>query len=240
MKNVDFFRGIAEKNEFITFGNIHIGLLLIALIGCFLILNSKESKVLELIIGIGLLSQQFILYYWYLTTKYCLFSEGLPLYHCRIAIIALGIGFLFNKKKLLKIGSYWGIFGSISALLFVGLDPFYFPHITQFSYFIGHFLLLWSSVYCLFIKKIGMNNKDYYTCLIVTNIYHLSMFVINPMLKSNYGYMTFSPISIGQELAPVIYGLIVIIIFNAILTMEYMLCNRNVENITNEDLVISN
>ena len=64
MKNMDFFTGVADKNEFITFGNIYIGLLLIALIGCFWVLKSnKENRVLELIIGIGLLIQQFILYY---------------------------------------------------------------------------------------------------------------------------------------------------------------------------------
>ena len=33
-----------------------------------------------------------------------------------------------------------------------GLDPFVFPHITQFSFFIGHLFLLWGAVYCIFIE----------------------------------------------------------------------------------------
>ena len=223
-----FFRGTAEKAELILFSNIHIMLLALALFGSLFILKSKkDNKKLEIIIGVCLLSQQFILYSWYLITKYKLLEDGLPLYHCRIAIITMGLGLVFNKKNLVKIGSYWGIFGSISALIFVNLDPFLFPHLTQFSYFIGHYFLLWGATYLLWIKQIGMNKIDYKNALIFTNIYHISMFFVNKLLKSNYGYVSSSPIGIGNNLNPIIYLIIVMMIFNIILTIEYKLCNKN-------------
>lgn len=235
LKNIYFFRGVAEETNFVLFSKIHIILLLIALVGCLLILKKENNRRLEIIIGSCLLIQQFVLYTWYLVTKYCLISEGLPLYHCRIAIISLGLGLLLNKDILMKIGSYWGIFGSISALLFIGLDPFYFPHITQFSYFIGHYLLLWGALYALLVKNIGMTKMDYKNTLIFTNIYHISMFFLNRILNSNYGYMALSPISIGRNLSPVIYAIIVIIVFNLILTIEYLLCNRH--NLYNNEYI---
>lgn len=228
MKNIlYFFRGTEEKVNFILFSNIHIMLLIVALLGSLLILKSKkDNRKLEILIGAFLLSQQLILYSWYLITKYRLLSEGLPLYHCRIAIITMGFGLIFKKKMLIKIGSYWGIFGSISALLFVGLDPFYFPHMTQFSYFIGHYFLLWGAIYLLWIKQIGMNKTDYKNALIFTNIYHIAMFFFNKMIDGNYGYMSLSPIGIGNNLHPVVYGFIVMMIFNIVLTIEYVLCNK--------------
>ena len=65
----------------------------------------------------------------------------------------MGIGLLFNKSICRKLGSMWGLIGAIFALIYPsGLDPFVFPHITQFSFFIGHLFLLWGAVYCIFIN----------------------------------------------------------------------------------------
>lgn len=222
-----FFRATEEYPNFITFGKEHLLLLVIAIVGSlFILTRKKECRRIELILGIGMIVQQTILYCWYFITKYHLLSEGLPLYHCRIAIITMGLGLTFKYKPLQKIGSYWGIFGSISALIFVGLDNFYFPHITQFSYFIGHFLLLWGAIYLLNIKKVGMSKKDYQNTLIFTNIYHIIMFFVNKIVHGNYAYMASSPIPIGDSLSPVAYGLCVMMIFNIILTIEYIYCNR--------------
>ena len=81
------------------------------------------------------------------------FTEGLPLYHCRVAILALALGLIFKINLLLNIGAYWGIFGSISALLVVGADPFAFPHVTQFSLFYWAFVLIMGSCLLTFRKK---------------------------------------------------------------------------------------
>jgi len=129
----------------------------------------------------------------------------------------------------MKLGSYLGIITSILALLFPGLDPFSFPHITQFSYFIGHLFLLWGSVYLLFIKKIGMSKEDFKKTIIFINVYHLLMLFINKIIDSNYAYMSSPPIEIGIKLSPLIYALSVIMIFNMILITEYILINKNKE-----------
>ena len=192
-----------------------------------------ENRILELFIGVILITQQVILYTWYSISKYNLLKEGLPLFHCRIAIIFVGIGLIFNRKPLMKIGSYWGIFGSISALLLPGIDPFSFPHITQFSYFIGHLFLLWGSIYLLSVKKIGMSEIDLKNLLLFTTAYHLLMLMVNTILNSNYAYMNAPPFYIGDGLNPLIYSLTVIMIFNIVLCIEYFFINKNA--VVNED-----
>ncbi|MGL5328719.1 MAG: TIGR02206 family membrane protein [Peptostreptococcaceae bacterium] len=224
----NFFTTTSNEVNFITFGKIHFMLLLIALLGSInILINKKESRNFEIFVGSVLVIQQVILYSWYLATNYNLITQGLPLYHCRIAILFVGIGMLFNKKNLMKLGSYLGIFGSISALLFPGLDPFSFPHMTQFSFFIGHIFLLWGSLYLLFVKNIGMSKVDFNKSLIFINVYHVLMFILNNAVSSNYGYMNSPPISALNSMNTFIYSFGVIITFNIIFSIEYFLLNRD-------------
>ncbi|MGL5348006.1 MAG: TIGR02206 family membrane protein [Peptostreptococcaceae bacterium] len=223
----NFFTSNVGQNNFSSFGNIHIILLLIALVGSiYIIINKKENRAFELIIAGVLILQQASLYFWYFGSNYNILQEGLPLYHCRISILFVGLGMLFNNSKLIKIGSYWGIFGSTMALLFPSIDPFAFPHITQFSFFIGHIFLLWGCIYILFVKNIGMSTVDLKTILVFTNVYHILMFMLNSNLTSNYGYMNHPPISILNVLNPYVYSIGVIITFNLIIIIEYLLINK--------------
>lgn len=225
-----FFSTSIGKNNFVAFGMIHLFLLIVAFLGSVIIVKSKkESRLFEIFIGSILLVQQLTLYTWYIGGNYHFLKEGLPLFHCRIAIIMLIIGLIFKNDFMTKMGSYWGVFGSTSALIFPGLDPFAFPHITQISYFIGHILLLWGSVYLLFVKNIGMSKIEFKKVLIITNIYHITIFVLNNIIGSNYAYMKSSPIGIGNSLNPFLYGFVVMTIFNMILSIEYIIINR-IEN----------
>lgn len=222
-----FFRKSIGQNNFATFGKLHLIILSIALlVSMFIIIRKEESRVFELFVGIVLLIQQVILYFWYFKENYHPLQEGLPLFHCRVAIITLLIGLIFKKDFMAKMGSYWGIFGSISAMLFPALDPFSFPHITQFSYFIGHVFLLWGSIYLLFVKNVGMNKYEFKKIVIITNIYHALIFILNNIIGSNYAFMSTSPIGIGNNLNPYLYGLIVMMIFNIILSLEYIIINK--------------
>ena len=230
-KIIYFFRTSIERDNFSSFGVIHLILLTVTLLGILIIINEKrENRLFELFVGIVLLIQQTILYLWYFKGNYHFIQEGLPLFHCRIAIILISIGMISKKDFMMKMGSYWGIFGSISALLFPKLDPFVFPHMTQFSYFIGHILLLWGSIYLLTVKKVGMSKLDFKKVFIITNLYHIAMFNINNLINSNYAYMKSSPIGIGNKLNPILYGFIVMMIFNLILILEYFALNKKKES----------
>ncbi|MDY6015196.1 MAG: TIGR02206 family membrane protein [Bacilli bacterium] len=223
-----FFRNTSEYSNFKIFGSGHISILLVAILGVVsMIKRIGISRKFEKIVGIVLLSQQAILYTWYLLSGYKLLTEGLPLYHCRIAILLTGIGLLFNKSICKKLGSIWGLIGAVFALVYPsGLDPFIFPHITQFSFFIGHLFLLWGSVYCIFVECIKLNKKDLKTTIYFTNIYHISVFILNHMIGANYGFMRISPIGIGNNLHPVVYGLIVTALFNVLIIFMNSLMNR--------------
>ena len=217
-----FFRGGQEDYYFKAFGLPHIIHLIIAVAVVMHILKiNKGNRKFELFIGFVLLLQQAILYSWYLGANFKVITEGLPFYHCRVAIIALGLGLIFNKELLTKIGAYWGLSGGILAFVVINTDGFYYPHITLFSYFIGHYFLLWGAVYALFVKKIGMSKKDYHFMLKFTTGYHIFIFFVNKALGANYAYMASSPIGFASNWSAIPYALLVITIFNLIITIEY-------------------
>lgn len=221
-----FFRGIPDGVDFMKFGQSHFIIILLSiLIGYLIVKHIKQHRSFELFIGIVLLIQQATLYLWYFINDYNVLTQGLPLYHCRISILLLGIGLIFNKQTLMKFGGYWGIIGSIFALLVPCPDPFLFPHITLVSYFVGHMFLLWGSLYVLCVKKVGMSNMDLRRLLIFTNVYCIAMYILNYIIGSNYGYMNSSPIPIGHELNHLIYGLIVMFISNLIMCLIYIALN---------------
>lgn len=222
-----FFRGIPDDISFMQFGLFHIVVLILSILISYLIIKHKrENRNFEVFIGIILLIQQSTLYMWYFLNNYNVLTQGLPLYHCRISILFLIIGLIFNNKSLIKFGSYWGIIGSTFALLVPGPDPFVFPHITLVSYFIGHVLLLWGSIYVLCVKKIGMNKIDLKKLLAFTNIYCITMYIFNYMIGSNYGYMNSPPISLGHSLNQLTYGIIVLIISNIVMGLIYFALNN--------------
>ena len=228
MNNIKyFFRGVPDNTKFVPFGLSHILILTLSTFISYMIISNKEEKRrYEIFIGTVLITQQLFLYMWYITNNYNILTQGLPLYHCRIAILSLSIGLIFNKLKYMKFGAYWGIVGATIALLIpVDVDPFLFPHITIVSFFVGHMFLLWGSIYVLYVKKVEITKIDLKKILSFTNIYCIFIYMFNYIANSNYGFMNSSPIPIGKNLNHIVYGAIVILISNIVINIIYVVLN---------------
>lgn len=239
MQNIKyFFRGVPDNTKFVQFGLSHLWILIVSTLVSYIIIKHKEeNRRLEIFIGIVLIIQQGALYMWYTATNYNVLTQGLPLYHCRIAILFLSIGLLFNKVPLMKLGAYWGLAGAIIALVIpADMDPFMFPHITMVSFFIGHMFLLWGSIYVLYAKKIGITKTDLKRILTFTNTYCVVIYIFNYMAKSNYGFMNSSPIQVGNNLNHFMYGIIVILISNIVINIIYHVLNFTTKE--KEELVL--
>lgn len=233
-----FFRGVPDNTKFVPLGLSHILILTLSTLISYIIINHKEEKRrYEIFIGVVLIIQQLFLYMWYITNNYDILTKGLPLYHCRIAILSLSIGLIFNKIKYMKLGAYWGIVGATIALVIpADVDPFLFPHITTVSFFVGHMFLLWGSIYVLYVKKVEITKRDLKKILSFTNIYCIFIYIFNYITNSNYGFMNSSPIPIGNNLNHFMYGTIVILISNIVINIIYIVLNITIKE--KEELVL--
>lgn len=87
--------------------------------------------------------QLICLYLWYFA-YHIPWSNSLPFYHCRLAMFA--VLFLPDRWKSKQFFALMGVSGAIFALGYPVFDPYIFPHITSFSFLLGHYCLLINSL----------------------------------------------------------------------------------------------
>lgn len=148
----------------------------------------KNPKFVRLFKGIQIL-QLLALYSWYVGFGIP-FSNSLPFYHCRLAMFA--VVFLPDKWRSKQYFALLGASGAIFALVYPVFDPYDFPHITSFSFLIGHYALLVNSLVYL------MNHYDKtllkkYMIVAYTFILNLFLVGVNQVTGGNYGLLNKTP-----------------------------------------------
>ena len=148
----------------------------------------KNPKFVHLFKGIQIL-QLLALYSWYVGFGIP-FSNSLPFYHCRLAMFA--VVFLPDKWRSKQYFALLGASGAIFALVYPVFDPYDFPHITSFSFLIGHYALLVNSLVYL------MNHYDKtllkkYMIVAYTFILNLFLVGVNQVTGGNYGLLNKTP-----------------------------------------------
>lgn len=148
----------------------------------------KNPKFILLFKGIQIL-QLLALYSWYVGFGIP-FSNSLPFYHCRLAMFA--VVFLPDKWRSKQYFALLGASGAVFALVYPVFDPYDFPHITSFSFLIGHYALLVNSLVYL------MNHYDKsllkkYMIVAYTFILNLFLVGVNQVTGGNYGLLNKTP-----------------------------------------------
>lgn len=136
------------------------------------------------------------LYTWYVIMAFPL-SESLPFYHCRLAMLFI----LWGKPgRLKRYFAYLGLFGSLAAFIYPVFDPFAFPHITFFTFVIGHYALAVNCiVYLISDKQLKiLDIQDVVTYTVVMNGF---MVVVNYIFGGNYGFLSQTPLFNSKNIA---------------------------------------
>lgn len=156
------------------------------------------------------------LYSWYIAVSWPL-SESLPFYHCRLAMLFI----LWAKPGPLKrYFAYLGLFGSLVAFIYPVFDPFAFPHLTFFTFVVGHYAL---AVNCLLyllsdsqMEVLGRKEVVRYT--VTMNAFLL---FVNALLGGNYGFLSHTPL-VNSRNIPLNFLLVTVIFCFAILSGQSM------------------
>lgn len=132
--------------------------------------------------------QLLALYSWYIWQGFPL-TNSLPLFHCRLAMFAL----LFLREGRLK--TYFallGVVGAYCAIIYPVLDPYDFPHITGFSFLIGHYALLVNGLLTLFAsyERTALKSRQ---VLVATFVFNFLLVLVNQWTGGNYGLLRNTP-----------------------------------------------
>lgn len=185
-------------NEFEQFGRLHITILLIIAITIYLIYINRDSirklpqRPIEIGLGLMLVTPRLMMYFWYFNYETTL-REVLPLYLCRIVIICTAYTLLTGRNELRFITYYWGVFGSVLALLFVDTGGYTFPHVMFFSFFVGHAIMFISAFYMVFISDYTPSIEDLRKIIICSVVYLFITNEVNQLVGGNYNYLESSP-----------------------------------------------
>lgn len=163
------------------------------------------------------LLQLACLYLWYIFYQIPL-ANSLPFYHCRMAMFAL---LLCPKgSKVRYYFSLLGLSGAIFALGYPVFDPYDFPHITSFSFLLGHYALYVNSLNDLLQpakgKILSIKQIVGYTLLM-----NACLVAVNLLTGGNYGLLSRSPIIQSQDLV-LNYVLISAVLIGTLLLFDWI------------------
>ncbi|MBP2622677.1 YwaF family protein [Streptococcus oricebi] len=179
--------------------------------------NPLYRKTFKFLQGFQLLA----LYAWYIGFAIP-FSNSLPFYHCRLAMFA--VLFLPDKWRSKQYFALLGASGAVFALGYPVFDPYDFPHITSFSFLLGHYALFVNSLVYLFnhYDKKLLNKK-----MIVLYTFGLNLFLVgvNQLTGGNYGLLSRPPIIKGDSLL-VNYLVVSTILATALLLFDELFKRR--------------
>lgn len=213
MKFSYFFRFIEDPAA----PRVPVLTLVLFMIALFLIARNMKRPKTFAGIAIGL---QTVMLIWYFKAG-LLLIDGLPLYHCRIAIWVVSIGLLLDKKsKFIVWISILSVPASLLVLLVRDMDHFAFPHITNFYYFLGHGMIFLIAISYIDFYYADLTFKDtaFYTLSV-----HISVYFINILFGSNYAYVTKVPF-IGDKIPSWLsFTIITMVIIGMVTTMQKIL-----------------
>ncbi|MBA2795727.1 TMEM164-related integral membrane acyltransferase [Streptococcus porcinus] len=162
----------------------------------YLTLNYYQKKGFRYFFLALQLFQLITFYGWYILKGFPA-AEALPLYHCRIGMLA--IFFFPNKTKLKQLLMLLGIGGSILALFSPDLYPYPLTHVTNFAFYIGHYALLVNAlVYLLQYYDRDLSSSMFSLTFLAT--LHFSLMIVNILTGGNYGFVMELPLLHSRHL----------------------------------------
>ncbi|WP_066916214.1 YwaF family protein [Streptococcus sp. DD12] len=162
---------------------VFIGLVTLTLV------SYKKDSYRKCFLGLQIF-QLLILYGWYLSHHIPL-SNSLPFYHCRLAMFALV--FLPDRWPLKQYFALLGVSGAAFALGYPVFDPYSFPHITSFSFLLGHYCLLVNGLVYL-LRHFGSERLSAGTLVLWTFALDAFLLGVNALTGGNYGLLKHPPI----------------------------------------------
>ena len=119
-------------------------------------------------------------------------QSHLPLHICGVALFVVVLALLCRNQILYEIGYFWGIVGTLNAVLTPQLGVG-FPHYRFFQYFIVHGGIVVGVLFATWGLRMRPTLKGLLRAFLLANLYMVVIAGINLLLKSNYMFICEPP-----------------------------------------------
>ena len=116
----------------------------------------------------------------------------LPLHICGVGLFIVVFALLRRSQTLYEIGYFWGIVGTLNAVLTPQLEVG-FPHYRFFQYFIIHGGIVVSVLFATWGLRMRPTFKGLLRSFLLVNFYMVVIAGVNLLLKSNYMFICEPP-----------------------------------------------
>lgn len=151
------------------------------------LLSLKKST--RIYIASFLILQQLSLTVWYIMYGGLSLKESLPLELCDISMIICASMFTYKSYLLYEIVYFWGMAGSLEALITPDLGIYTFPHFIFFQFFISHGSIIILCLFMTFVYGYRPSFKSLIKSLIALNIYAGFIGVYDKFMGTNFMYL---------------------------------------------------
>ncbi len=119
-------------------------------------------------------------------------QENLPLHFCSVMMLIAFVA-LWRRQRWASAFVYFGVLAaSIQALITTDLEKS-FPSIQYFFFFLSHGLLFIAALVVPLVQRWRARRVDIVRCVLLGDVYLLSVIPLNLMLGTNYGFTQHGP-----------------------------------------------
>lgn len=147
------------------------------------------KKSTRICISSFLILQQLSLTAWYIIYGGLPLKASLPLELCDISIIISAIMFSCKSYLLYEIVYFWGMAGSLEALITPDLGLYTFPHFVFFQFFLSHGSIIILCLFMTFVYGFRPSFKSLIKSLVLLNIYAGFIGIYDKLMGTNFMFL---------------------------------------------------
>lgn len=195
-----YFSPDYSGKPFEMFGTTHIATLVFFIVSNILLIyglkklkSTSMNTCFRIVYGFFIALFDIASIAWFIYTGDFSLSYSLPLHICDVAVILSVLVLLSRTYFLFEVLYFWGLAGTLQAIITPDLYPYDFPHFVFIYYFVLHCAIITTILYMVFIEKYRPTAKSIWRTVLVTNIYAAFIAIVNVLVDGNYMYLCSKP-----------------------------------------------
>lgn len=195
---MEWFGRSSKAYDFAMFSMSHFAALTIFLVISVLIfLNRKKLRnrnwhKAEIGAAVSLIIFEITYHIWMVVNGSWNLKNSIPLELCNISLILCVFLLLTRKKIIFEILFFTALLGATQAIFTPALN-YDFPHFRFFHFFYAHMMVVWATLYFIWVKRYHPTFFSILKLIVFLNILLPVILLVNKLTNGNYWFLRHKP-----------------------------------------------
>lgn len=155
-------------------------------------LRSRSWRTLEISFAVSLILFETGYHLWLFVNGFWKLSQAIPVELCSISLILTILLLLTGKKLVFELLFFTALLGASQAIA-TPLLYYDFPHFRFFHFFYTHLMMMWVSLYFLWVKGFRPTILSVIKGFVFMNLLVPIVLLINKLVDGNYMFLSHKP-----------------------------------------------